>query len=135
MATVQMKRANTDYANNVMPGVGDGQSMKCVTAVFTLSAALPIGTVLQSPLIQAGSTIVDVMVTGALGTTTVNVGTGDDPDYFIAAGAAPVARPNVATALPLTLTKNDTVDITTVAAATGTSGKISLTIYFLPLNA
>lgn len=144
MATFQM--TNPQGRTATPPGVGDGKSLKCVTASYSLAAALALNDVLQSPLIQSGSTVIDVMVvvsdldTGGSPSITLDVGYGDDPDYFIAAStvgqAGGVARASAATAQPLTLAKNDTIDITVKAApATGaTTGTITLSVFLLPRN-
>jgi hypothetical protein len=130
-----------------MPGIGDGQSLKCVSSTYSLAAALVINDVIQSALIQAGSTVVDVMVvvsdldTNGTPLITLDVGYGGDPDYFIAASTigqtGGVARASAVTALPLTLTTNDTIDVTVKAApATGaTTGTVTITVFFTPRNA
>ncbi len=144
MATFTM--INPQGRTSTPPGVGDGKSLKCVTASYSLTAALALNDVLQSPQIQAGSTVVDVMVvvsdldTGGSPAITLDVGYGDDPDYFIAAStvgqAGGVARASAITAQPLTLAKNDTIDVLVKAApATGaTTGTITLSVFLLPRN-
>jgi hypothetical protein len=130
-----------------MPGIGDGQSLKCVASSHTVTAgaALVINDVIQSALIQSGSVIVDVtVVVSDLDTATsitLDVGYGVDPDYFVAASTVGqtggVIRANAVTARPLTLTTNDTVDVL-VKAAPGTGATtftIDIIVYFLPRNA
>jgi hypothetical protein len=126
-----------------MPGVGDGQSGKIMAATYTWATALLINDVIQSPLIQKGSVIVDVMVvTDSMGSgaVTLDVGYGGDPDYFAAASTTGVAggviRASAITAKPLTLLTNDTVDVTIKVAPTGAvaAGTISITVFFLPMN-
>lgn len=135
MATVQTARPHGDYDRTVMPGVGFGQSLKAVVGTYTFSAAVPIGTVIEGPLIQKGSTIVDVMVVAnGGGSATFNVGYGGDVDYFAAAGAGPVVRSSAATAVPLKLLTNDTVDVVTAGAVTGAAGSITIIAYVLTLN-
>ncbi|MNR50356.1 hypothetical protein D3C85_1698620 [compost metagenome] len=72
---------------------------------------------------------------------TLDVGYGTDPDYFIAASTVGqtggVARASAVTALPLTLTTNDTIDVLVKAApTTGTTAfTVTITVFFLPVNA
>lgn len=131
-----------------MPGIGDGQGLKCVASSFnvTAGAALVINDIIQSALIQKGSTIVDVMViVSDLDTATsitIDVGvTGVDPDYWVAASTAGqaggVIRASALTARPMVLPQNDTVDVL-VKAAPGTGAttfSIDIIVYFLPANA
>ncbi|ALS63620.1 hypothetical protein [Pandoraea apista] len=137
---------NTGTANAVA-GVGDGHGLKAVVGVFTLGAALALNDVIASPTLPKGATIVDVIVTATdldtNGTPTISldVGYGDDPDYFIQASTigqtGGVARASAPTAKPLLLALNDTVDVTVKAApATGaTTGTVSIVVLFLPPNA
>lgn len=145
MTTFTMKPLAGRTANP--PGVGESKALKCVTGQFTLAAALALNDVLQSPVLSAGSTIVDVMlVTSDLDSNgtpliTLGVGPGTAPTQFIAAStvgqAGGVARANAVTAQPLTLTQDDTIDVTVSAApATGaTTGTVTLHVFFLPPNA
>lgn len=137
---------NTGAANAV-PGIGDGHQIKAVAGVYTLAAALVINDVIQSPTIPKGATILDVLVvttdldTNGTPLITLDVGYGDDPDYFVAASTTGqtggVIRSSAVTAKPLTLTVNDTIDVLVKAApATGaTSGTISIVVLFLAPNA
>ncbi|CAB3699241.1 Uncharacterised protein [Achromobacter denitrificans] len=135
MATVNAARVGDTKPRDVMPGVGDGQSVKAIPFRYDFSAAVPIGTVIQSPVIQAGSVVLDVMVvTSGVSTATFNVGYGGDPDYFAAAATGAVIRASAATAAPLVLTANDTIDIVTGTAVTGASGFIAGYILVIPLN-
>ena len=123
-----------------MPGVGDGQSAKCVAANYTWASAPTSADVIQSPLIQAGSVITDVVVvhTGMGASGTFEVGYGLDTDYFVVSGsqsAAGVVRMSAATAFPLTLTTNDTVDVKINVAGASVTGTISIIVWFTPLNA
>lgn len=145
MATT-FNSTNTGAANAV-PGIGDGHQIKAVCGVFSLAAALVINDVIQSPVIPKGATILDVtVVTTDLDTNgtpliTLDVGYGVDPDYFVAASTTGqtggVIRPTAATAVPLTLTTNDTIDVLVKAApATGaTTGTIAISVFFLAPNA
>lgn len=145
MATT-FNSTNTGAANAV-PGIGDGHSIKAVCGVFSLAAALVINDVIQSPVIPKGATILDVIVnvtdldTGGSPAITLDVGYGVDPDYFVQASTigqtGGVVRSSAATAAPLTLTDNDTVDVLVKAApATGaTTGTVAVTVIFLPPNA
>ena len=145
MATT-FNSTNTGAANAV-PGIGDGHGLKAVVGVYSLAAALVINDVIQSPTIPKGATIIDVIVvstdvdTNGSPAVTYDVGYGVDPDYFVQASTigqtGGVVRASAATAKPLTLTENDTVDVLVKAApATGaTSGTISIAVIFLPPNA
>lgn len=142
MATLLMK--NAQGRSDQMTGVGDAKSLKCATVSYSLAAALALNDVLQGPMLQAGSTVVDVTLvttdldTNGTPTITLDVGYGADPDYFIAAStvgqAGGIARASAATAQPLTLDSNDTIDVTVHAApATGaTTGTVTLSVFFLP---
>lgn len=144
MSTLLM--TNAQGRSSAMTGLGDAKSLKCATVSYSLAAALALNDVLQGPKLQAGSTVVDVLLTStdvdtnATPTITLDVGYGVDPDYFIAAStvgqAGGVARASAVTARPLTLVSDDTIDVTVHAApATGAiTGTIDLTVYFLPAN-
>ncbi len=146
MATFNATKVSSQ-ASLAMPGVGDGQSAKVIAATYSITAALAANDIIQSPVIQAGSVVTDVMVvvsdldTNGTPTITLDVGYGDDPDYFIAAStvgqAGGVARASAVTALPLVLAANDTIDVTVKAGpATGaTTGTVTIIVTFLPRNA
>lgn len=145
MATT-FQATKVSSATDQMPGIGDGQGLKCVSSVFTVTAgaALVINDVIQSALIQAGSVIVDVMVAvtdlDTATSITLDVGYGGDPDYFVQASTigqtGGVVRASAPTALPLTLTANDTVDVLVKAApGTGTTTfSIAVSVFFLARN-
>lgn len=126
-----------------MAGVGDGQGMKAMSFSYTWAAAFVINDLIQSPPIQKGATVLDVMIcTDSMGSgaVTLDVGYGGNPDQFIAAStigvAGGVARASSVEAKPLVLTTNDTIDILIKAAPTGatTSGTISAVIFYQPAN-
>lgn len=139
--------ATNTGAANAVPGIGDGHGVKAVVGIFTLTAALALNDLILSPIVPKGATVFDVIVavtdldTGGSPSITLDVGYGADPDYFIAAStvgqAGGVARASAATAKPLVLDANDTIDVLVKAApATGaTSGTVSITVLFLPPNA
>lgn len=123
-----------------MPGIGDGQSIKCLASTHSFTAAPAAGDIIQSSLIQAGSVITDVMVIhSGLGTAgAFEVGYGGDTDYFVVAGAAVgggVVRASAPTAFPLVLTANDTVDVRVTAAGASATGTVTIVVSFLPRNA
>jgi len=123
-----------------MPGIGDGQSAKCVASSYTFAAAPALNDVIQSGLIQAGSVIVDVtVVQSGLGASgAFSVGYTGSPAYFSAAAAAVtggIRRADAATARPLVLTTNDTVDVTITAAGATAAGTVDIIVWFLPRNA
>lgn len=147
MATT-FQATKVSSGTDAMPGVGDGQSLKCVASSFVVTggAALVINDVIQSALIQAGSTIVDVtVIVSDLDTSTgvlIDVGYGVTPNYFVAASTigqtGGMVRAQAVTARPLTLTTNDTVDVKVNTAATGTAATtftVDIIVYFLPKNA
>ncbi|EJO31256.1 hypothetical protein [Achromobacter marplatensis] len=135
MATVNAARVGDTKPRDVMPGVGDGQSVKAIPFRYDWTSAQPSGTVIQSPVIQAGSVVLDVMlVTSGAGTATFDVGYGGDTDYFVAAGTGAVIRANAATASPLVLATNDTIDIYTGTASTGATGYVAGYILVVPRN-
>lgn len=122
-----------------MPGVGDGQSSKVIASTYTSTVAPPLNEIIQSGLIQAGSTILDVWVIhsgmGAAGA--FEVGYGLDTDYFAVAAAAVtggVVRMSAPTAQPLVLTTNDTVDVRVTAAGATAGVTITIVVHFLPRN-
>lgn len=138
MATLQALKVSS--GTEQMPGVGDGQSAKTVASVYNWTTAPQTGDVIQSALIQSGSTIVDVWVVhSGLGTSgTFRVGYGLDDDYFVVSGAQAtggVVRSSASTALPLTLTANDTVDVTVNATGANATGSIAIMVQFLPRSA
>lgn len=123
-----------------MPGVGDGQSLKCAASSFTSAAALQPGDVVQGALVQAGSVIVDVVVMqsgmGAAGA--FSVGYGGNPAYWSAAASGVTGGPRRAdapTAQPLVLTTNDTMDVAITAAGATAGVTYTILTYFLPRNA
>lgn len=139
MAILQTIKVSS-AALTAMPGVGDGQSAKTIAANYTWTAAPGVGDLFYSPLIQAGSVVTDVTVvhTG-LGTAgTFEVGYGDDTDYHVVSATQAtggVVRMSAATALPLVLTTNDTIDVKVNAAGASASGTLSIIVTFLPRNA
>jgi hypothetical protein len=126
-------------------GVGDGQQAKVMVCEYTWSAALVINDIFQSPMLPKGAVVYDVMVcTSDMDTATsvtLDVGYGTDPDYFVAASTigqtGGVVRASAATAKPLTLTVNDTIDVLVKAApgTSTTSGSISMAIFYVMSNA
>lgn len=138
MATQQAIKVSS--TTEQMPGVGDGQSLKCAVSSFTSTAALGVGDIVQGSLIQAGSTVVDVVVTqsgmGAAGA--FEVGYGGDTDYWSVAAAATaggVVRASAPTAQPLILATNDTMDIRITGAGATAGVTYTISTFFLPRNA
>lgn len=137
MAILQALKVSSDTEQ--MPGIGDGQGLKCVASTYSWTSAPAVNDVIQSALIQAGSTIVDVVVVhSGLGTSgTFRVGYGLDDDYFVVSGAQAtggVVRSSAVTALPLKLTANDTVDVTINALGASATGTIAIIVYFTARN-
>ncbi len=138
MAILQATKVSS--GTEQMPGIGDGQSAKCMASTYTFSAAPASGDVIQSGLIQSGSVIVDVMVvqSGLGASGAFEIGYGGDTDYFSAAAAAVttgVRRADAGTARPLTLTANDTVDVRLTGTGTTAAGTVDIIVWFLPRNA
>ncbi|MDH2239074.1 hypothetical protein N5K27_22455 [Pigmentiphaga sp. GD03639] len=127
----------------VPPGVGDGQALKAASVVFDLGAALVVNDVIEGPTLQRGSTVLDVILvatdldTGGSPAIALDVGPTSNPDAFIDGStvgqAGGVAR---GASAPVTLTGNEPINVTVATGpATGaTTGKISLTVLFLPPN-
>jgi len=123
-----------------MPGVGDGQSCKMVASTYSWTVAPSANDVIQSALIQSGSVITDVVIvhSGLGASGTFRVGYGLDDDYFVVSASqatAGVVRMSAATALPLVLTANDTVDVTVNVAGASATGTIAIIVYFQSRNA
>ncbi len=114
-----------------MPGVGDGQSAKCIATTFTYAAAPAAADVIIGPLIQAGSVITDVCVLNGIGAV-ITAGPATAPAYHIAAGSGAVPRMNVANA-PMVMASNTTINATITSG--GAAGFITIIVWFLPLNA
>lgn len=139
MATLQTTKT-TSTANNALPGIGDGQGLKCIAGSYTWAAAPASGDVIKSPSIPKGAVIVDVAVshTGFGASGAFEVGYGGDTDYFATAAAAVaggVVRKSAATAQPLALTESDTVDVLMTGTGAAAAGTVSIEVYFLPVNA
>lgn len=137
MATLQASKVSS--GTEQMPGIGDGQSCKCMASTYAWTAAPASGDVIQSALIQSGSVIVDVVVThsgfGAAGA--FSVGYGGGTAYHMAAAAAVgagVARMSVGN-IPLVLTTNDTIDVVMTGTGASATGNVTILVYFLPRNA
>lgn len=138
MAILQATKVSS--STEQMPGVGDGQSCKAAASSYTSTAAPASGDVIQGPLIQAGSVILDVTVVhsgfGAAGA--FEVGYGGDTDYFAAAAAsvtAGVVRASAGTAQPLVLATNDTVDVRMTGTGATAAVTVTIIVWFLPRNA
>lgn len=122
-----------------MAGVGDGQSAKVTSSAYTFAAAPALGDIIQSSVIQSGSVVTDVtVVLSGFGTgSTVEVGYGDDTDYFIVSTsgvAGSVLRMSAATARPLVLVTNDTIDVKINAAGATAAGTVDIIVTYLPRN-
>jgi hypothetical protein len=137
MAILQATKVSSQTEQ--MPGVGDGQSAKVLASTYVSTAAPASGDIIQSGLIQAGSVITDVTVVhsgfGASGA--FEVGYGGDTDYFVAAAASVtggVVRMSAATAQPLVLSTNDTVDIRMTGTGATAAVTITIIVTFLPRN-
>jgi len=143
MATT-FSATKTGGAQTASAGIGDGGTAKTMVCSYTWSAALVINDLIESPPIQAGSTILDAMIyTDSMGAAavTLDLGYGTDPDYFLAASTIGVAggpaRASAAAARPLLLTATDTIDLLVKVAPTTptTSGTVTLIVTYLPPNA
>jgi hypothetical protein len=138
MAILQATKTSS-AALLAMAGVGDGQKSATVSATYAFTTAPAANDVIQSPLIQAGSVVQDVMVVlSGFGTgSTVEVGYGDDTDYFVTSTsgvAGGVLRANAATARPLVLTTNDTIDVKINGAGATAAGTVDISVTFVPRN-
>lgn len=138
MAILQASKTSST-ALLAMPGVGDGQSAKVTSSAYTFASAPALGDIIQSSLIQSGSVVTDVtVVLSGFGTgSTVEVGYGDDTDYFIVSTsgvAGGVLRMSAATARPLVLVTNDTIDVKINAAGATAAGTVDIIVTYLPRN-
>lgn len=143
MATFNMTRISGANAN---VGAGDAGGVKAIAASYTTLAALALNDVIQSPTLPVGSTVLDVLLTSTDMDTngtpllSLDVGYGGDVDYFVSLSqigrTGGVVRASAATAKPLVLTTEDTIDVLVSAApATGVVGTVSLVVYYLPPSA
>lgn len=137
MATLQALKVSS--TTEQMPGIGDGQGCKVMASVYNWTAAPQANDVIQSALIQSGSVITDVVIvhSGLGASGTFRVGYGLDDDYFVVAGSQAtggVVRMSAATAMPLNLTVNDTVDVTVNVAGASATGSIAIIVYFTARN-
>lgn len=137
MAILQATKVSS--GTEQMPGVGDGQSGKCVASTYTSTTAPALNDVIQSALIQKGSTIVDVMViqSGMGASGFFSVGYGGSTAYHSAAatGVAATVRRLDAANIPLVLAANDTIDITVTAAGATAAVTFTIIVWFTPPNA
>lgn len=139
--------ATTYTSNYAAPGYfaaghGCGNDLKFATGSYALTGALVVNDVIQMVKVPAGATVLDVLLvagdldTGGSPALTLHVGYGGDPDYWVVSStvgqAGGLARASAATAVPLTFTAEDTIDVlVAVAPATGaTTGTIYLTVYY-----
>lgn len=113
----------------------------CVTSTYEVTTALVVNDVIEMVRLPKGATVVDIiLVTDDLdsdGTPaiTLDVGYGGNDDYFLAAStigqAGGIVRASAATAFPLTLTEEDTIDVhVDTAPDAGGVGTISLTVLY-----
>jgi len=138
MAIQQALKISSD-AIYAMAGVGDGQSSKVTVSRVITTVAPPLNDVIQSALIQKGSMITDVTVvhSGLGASGAFEVGYGGDTDYFVVAAAAVtggVVRMSAATAQPLALTENDTVDVRITGLGATAAVTITIIVTYVPLN-
>ena len=136
---IQQALKSSSAALYAMAGVGDGQSSKVTVSRLVTTVAPPLNDVIQSALIQAGSMITDVTVvhSGLGASGAFEVGYGADTDYFTAAAAAVtggVVRMSAATAQPLILTENDTVDVRITGLGATAAVTFSIIVTYVPLN-
>ena len=123
---------------------GRGNQASIMHNQISLAANVVVNDILEAVRLPKNAVVTDVMVvasdidTNATPTLAFAVGYGGDDDYFIAATnigrTGGVARADAATAKPLALTEEDTIDIKwTGAAATFAAGTIDLIVtYYNP---
>ena len=111
-----------------------------VTSTYEVATALVINDVIQMVKVPKNSTIIDcILVTDDLdtGTTIVlDVGYGTNDDYFILGSTVGqeggLVRASAATAFPLVLTADDTVDLHVDTAPTGGGvGTVTLSVTYI----
>lgn len=133
---------NSTAAAGVAVFEGQSYAVVCVPATLTVATNPTGADVVQMVKLPKGAIVIDVMAvasdmdTSGSPTLTFSVGYGDDTDYFISvstvAQAGGVVRPTLATARPLTLTGEDTIDILWgTTAATFAAGTIDLMVYYV----
>jgi len=140
MATLIADQAAATYPAYRPIGQND-----CALAVgtYSLLAALELNDVIQLVKLPPGAEIHDVALmvtdldTNGTPLITLDVGNGDDPNYFVNASTigqtGGIVRTNTVTAASsLALTAEDTIDVTVSAApATGaTSGTVKLMVFY-----
>lgn len=138
MAILQATKVSSDTEQ--MAGVGDGQSSKIVASTFVSTTAPALNDIIQSALIQAGSTVVDVWIihSGFGASSTIEIGYGGDTDYFAVSASGVtggVIRMSAVTAQPLKLLTNDTVDVKINAAGATAAVTVTIIVHFMPRNA
>ncbi len=106
-----------------------------VTAVYTVTAALSAGDVVQMVKVPKGCTPVYVAAHVSSGSCAYTVGDGSDTDRFITtstgSAAAALIHQNNGAALPYTYTADDTIDVAITGVTTGTAtGEIKVIALF-----
>lgn len=123
---------------------GRGNQLSVVHNQISLTGNVTANDIVEAVRLPKNAVVTDVMVvasdmdTSATPTLAFSVGYGTDDGYFIVATtigqSGGVVRANAATAKPLVLTEEDTIDIKwTTAAATFANGTIDLIVtYYNP---
>lgn len=123
---------------------GRGNQASIMHNQVSLSANVVVNDIVEAVRLPKGAIVTDVMVvasdmdTNGTPTLAFSIGYGGDDDYFIVATTigqtGGVARASAATAKPLTLAAEDTIDIKwTAVAATFASGTLDITVtYYNP---
>lgn len=133
---------NRTAAAGVAVYEGEGYEVVCVPVTLTVSANPTAADVVQMVKLPKGAIVLDVtavasdMDTHVTPTLAFSVGYGTDPNYFISASTVGqtggIARSNLATGRPLTLTAEDTIDVLWDAtAATFAAGTLDLMVHYV----
>jgi hypothetical protein len=124
----------TVKADLAQPGIPARYQEKGVFAVVSTyeASALPSGDVIEMCKVQAGVTVIDVLLVFddlSSGTTLLSVGDGTTPARFIDAADADSGQ-NAArmTKFPFTYTADDTIDVT-LSGGDAATGTITLVVY------
>ena len=133
---------NSTAASGITALEGMGYNVVCKPVTLTVSAAPVAADVVQLLKVPKGAIITDVMVvasdmdTGATPLLTFSIGYGSSTAYWISTSTVGqtggIARPTAATARPLTMTDEDTIDLLWVAAAaTFAAGTVDLMVTYV----
>lgn len=136
MAASTHARGRASTAYQAMGPTSTG-NLVCVTARYSLTAALSANDVIQMIKVPAGATIVDgfLKMSGALGFA-YSVGDGSSAARFAAATTVSASTTGTTVSflksvLPYTYSSADTIDVKATVIAASTASNFALTVYYL----